>query len=67
MRGVDLATGVDEGLAKHLQDALAEHCVLFFRDQQMTPEQHKTFGRRFGELHLHPAYPTLLDGHPRSW
>jgi len=38
--------------------------VLFFRDQRMTPEQQKAFGRRFGELHLHPAWPRLLEGHP---
>ena len=30
----------------------------------MTPEQQKDFGRRFGKLHIHPASPNLLDGHP---
>jgi taurine dioxygenase len=64
VHGVDLSTQVDEGVAKQLQDALAEHCVLFFRNQQMTPDQQKAFGRRFGDLHIHPAYPMLLDGHP---
>jgi taurine dioxygenase len=38
--------------------------VLFFRDQKMTPEQHKALGRHFGELHLHPAWPRLVEGHP---
>lgn len=38
--------------------------MLFFRDQKLTPEQQKAFGRRFGELHLHPAWPGLLEGHP---
>ena len=37
--------------------ALAENCVLFFRDQSLSPEQHLDFGRRFGPLHLHPAAP----------
>jgi taurine dioxygenase len=37
--------------------ALAEHSVIFFRDQRITPEQHLAFGRRFGELHIHPAAP----------
>jgi taurine dioxygenase len=47
-----------------LEAALAEHGVLFFRDQTMTAEQHKALGRRFGDLHLHPAYPDLVEGHP---
>ena len=38
--------------------------MLFFRDQSMTPEQQKSLGRRFGELHLHPAWPRLVPGHP---
>jgi taurine dioxygenase len=63
VHGVDLSS-VGDRAAKELLDALAEHGVLFFRDQRLTPEQQKAFGRRFGELHLHPAYPMLLEGHP---
>ena len=37
--------------------ALAENCVIFFRDQNLTPDQHLAFGRLFGELHVHPAAP----------
>src|SRR5436853_7770651 len=37
--------------------ALAENLVSFFRDQHLTPEQHLDFGRKFGDLHLHPAAP----------
>ena len=37
--------------------ALAENSVIFFRDQNMTPEQHLAFGRNFGDLHIHPAAP----------
>ena len=38
--------------------------MIFFRDQNMTPEQHKDFGRRFGKLHIHPASTNVLEGHP---
>src|ERR1041384_8145604 len=34
--------------------ALAEHPVLFFRDQNISAQQHLAFGRKFGELHIHP-------------
>jgi len=40
-----------------------EHSVIFFRDQPLEVEQHKAFGRRFGELHIHPGSPPP-PGHP---
>jgi taurine dioxygenase len=40
-----------------------EHGVIFFRDQDISREQHKAFGRLFGELHCHPAAPGP-EGHP---
>jgi taurine dioxygenase len=64
IHGVDLAQPLDERTFKEIHDALIEHQVIFFRDQVLTPEQHKAFGRRFGELHVHPAAPGLVEGHP---
>jgi taurine dioxygenase len=63
VRGVDLALPLDERTFKEVHDALIEHGVIFFRDQRLTPDQQKAFGRRFGELHIHPAAPSL-QGHP---
>ena len=40
------------------------HQVLFFRDQQMSVDQHKAFGRLFGELLVHPAARAEVEGHP---
>src|SRR5579885_1314755 len=42
---------------EEIHRALAENLVIFFRDQHLTPEQHLDFGRKFGELHIHPAAP----------
>jgi alpha-ketoglutarate-dependent taurine dioxygenase len=64
IHGVDLARPLDERTFKEIHDALIEHGVIFFRDQHLTPDEHKAFGRLFGELHLHPAAPSLLPGHP---
>jgi len=45
--------------------AFLEHQVLFFRDQEITREEHKNFGRRFGTLQIHPFLQQLKDlGHP---
>ena len=41
--------------------ALLEHQVIFFRDQELTRDQHKAFGRCFGALHVHPL-PTTTEG-----
>ncbi|MFM8992580.1 MAG: TauD/TfdA dioxygenase family protein [Alphaproteobacteria bacterium] len=55
--GVDLAEPVAEETMEEIRRALAENLVVFFRDQRMSPAQHLAVGRRFGELHVHPAAP----------
>jgi len=63
--GVDLARPLDDATQREIHDAWMQHQVLFFRDQQITAQQHKEFARRFGELHVHPVLPSLKDeGHP---
>ena len=61
--GVDLAGPIPEETMEEIRRALAENLVVFFRDQRMAPEQHLAFGRRFGELHVHPAAPHV-EGMP---
>ena len=61
--GVDLAA-LSNQQASELHDALMAHQVLFFRDQQMSVDQHKAFGRLFGELLVHPAARAEVEGHP---
>lgn len=39
-----------------LRALIAERGVLVFRDQKMTLDQQIAMGRRFGRLHVHPAY-----------
>ncbi|NKC11276.1 MAG: taurine dioxygenase [Gammaproteobacteria bacterium] len=38
-----------------IEQAFLDHLVLFFRDQDLSVEQHMAFGQRFGPLHIHPA------------
>lgn len=63
IEGVDLATDLSDAAFAEIERALTENLVLFFRDQPMTPEQHLAFGRRFGELDIHPAAPSAI-GYP---
>jgi taurine dioxygenase len=52
--GLDLKNLSQEEWA-FVEELFAEHQVLAFRGQDFLPEEQITFGRRFGELHLHPA------------
>ena len=63
-RTSNLSQPLDKVVVEALQTALSEHCVLFFRDQRLTPAQQKTLGDQFVKMHLHPAWPTLVESHP---
>ena len=63
VEGVDLTEPLDDAVMAEINEAWAEHLVLFFRDQPMNSEQHLAFGRRFGDLHIHPAAP-YAEGNP---
>ena len=62
--GVDLARPLGNQQFQEVHDALMENLVIFFRDQELTHDQHKDFGRRFGELHMHPTSTRKDWEHP---
>ena len=56
---------LDAAVFSEIRQALLDHQVIFFRDQDLTHEQHKAFGRRFGALHVHPfLQPLKAEEHP---
>lgn len=61
--GVDLSRPLDNATFDDIHQAFLDHQVIFFRDQQLTPESHKTFARRFGTLNIHPYVAGMAD-HP---
>jgi taurine dioxygenase len=62
--GVDLSQRLSDEVIESLQQALRDNLVIFFRDQNLTLQEHKEFGRRFGELHIHPAVTGGIKDHP---
>ncbi|WP_156688342.1 TauD/TfdA dioxygenase family protein [Mycobacterium sp. Marseille-P9652] len=64
--GIDLREQLDDSTITWLRSLLLDRKVIFFRDQDITVEQHMDFGRRFGELEIvpflpqHPQYPEVL-------
>jgi taurine dioxygenase len=64
VRGVTLAEGLADSDFTQIREAFLKHQVLFFRDQdEISPSGHIALGQRFGELHAHPAAPTM-EGYP---
>jgi len=65
--GVDLRQPLDAETAGEIVKALHNWRVVFFRDQPITNDQLKAFGRAFGPLT--PAHPISegLDDHPEIW
>lgn len=61
--GVDLAEPLSEDAFADIRKALNDYSVIFFRDQDITPDQQKKFGLLFGTLNVHPVYEPL-PGHP---
>jgi taurine dioxygenase len=60
VRGVDLATGLDERTYREVRDAFLRFGVLFFKEQsEIPPAVQVAIGRMFGELHVHPAAPQM--------
>lgn len=66
VNGVDLAT-LDDETFDEIHAAWLEHVVVFFRDQDINPEQQIALARRLGDIHLHPymqgmdEYPEILE------
>jgi taurine dioxygenase len=61
--GVDLSQVLPDDVMAELERALYEHLVLFFRDQDMTPDDQIRFGSWFGPFERHPFAKSHPD-HP---
>ena len=52
--GINLSEALDDDQIGEIRKALLDYKVVFFRDQDITTEQHLSFARRFGALEVHP-------------
>lgn len=62
--GVDLSEPLGDNVFNALYDAFAKHSILLIRDQNLTPDQHVSFAKRFGELDRHVLAENLMPGQP---
>ena len=61
--GLDLAEPLDPPALGTVRHALAEHGVVFFRDQSLTESQHIALARQFGEININRFFSHVPD-HP---
>ena len=65
--GVDLSKDLDDEVLAEVRKALLDNLVIFFRDQDLTPDRQLVFARRWGKIHTHPFmkgmddYPEVLE------
>ena len=60
--GVDLADDLSDDTIEEIRQALLDWKVIFFRDQhRLDRASHVAFGRRFGDLEIHPVTPKDQD------
>lgn len=61
--GVDLARPLTDDVMAVVTETFLRFHVVFFRNQELTPDQQIAFARNFGELGTHP-YVEAMPGHP---
>ena len=65
--GIDLSESLDAEGAAEIRQALNEHGVVAFRDQNLSPEQHVAFAQRMGTININrffktvPGYPQIAE------
>jgi taurine dioxygenase len=59
--GVDLTKPLSKEVLSLIYEALLVYKVIFFRDQELTINQHLDFSKNFGELEIHPFAPHDKD------
>jgi taurine dioxygenase len=67
IEGIDLSRDLRDEEVEIVRSALFEHGAVFFRDQDLTPEQHIAFAGRFGPINVNrffahaPGYPMIAE------
>jgi taurine dioxygenase len=62
--GLDISKPINAEDFARIHRAHLDHHVVVFRNQQITPQQHIDFSRRFGPLEIHVLHQFQLKNHP---
>ena len=62
--GVDIAEGISDQQFAEIRAAYADNGVIFFRNQNLTPDQHIEFAERWTDINVNRFFKPV-DSHPR--
>ena len=63
IQGVDITTGINDEQFSEIRRAFSDYGVIFFRDQDISPDQHVEFAQRWGEINVNRFFQPV-DTHP---
>ncbi len=63
IHGVNLSANLSDGMVAALRQALLDHLVIFFREQDLPPDRFLALAKRFGTPNEYP-FVKGLDGYP---
>ena len=52
IHNIDLSKELSEGVFTEIRGAFIEHGLIFFRDQELTPDDHLRFAKHWGEINI---------------
>ena len=52
IHNVDLSKELSDSLFSEIRETFIEHGLIFFRDQELTPDDHLSFAKRWGEINI---------------
>ena len=61
--GVEIARGLSDQQFLELRQAFVKHSVIFIRNQNITPDEHIEFAKRWGEISVNRFFQAV-DSHP---
>lgn len=61
--GVDIAAGISDEQFAEIRQAFADYGVIFFRNQELTPDQHIEFAQRWGDINVNRFFHPV-ETHP---
>jgi len=61
--GVDIAAGLSDDQFAEIRQAFIDYSVIFFRDQELTPDQHIEFAQRWGKINVNRFFHPV-ESHP---